>query len=336
MKRIGNIYGKICSMDNLLLADYLASKRKTKKPGVIAHRKNEQINLDKLQEMLISKTYRTPEYYTFKVFERKERDVYCLSFYPGQICHHAAMNVIEPIFRTYYTADTYSCVKGRGTHKASEALKRALRNVPETTYCLKLDIKKFYPSVDHDVLKTLLRRKIKDNSALWLLDELIDSADGLPIGNYPSGLFANFYLTGFDHWMKEKKGVINYLRYMDDMVILADNKPYLHQLLDDIRQYLHNNLKLTIKHNYQVFPVSEQGIDFVGYVHYHTHTLLRPGIKRSLRKAVKKGNRQSIASLMGWAKHCDSRHLVKKLMKQCSTLKTSTLQPPAARLPVKR
>jgi RNA-directed DNA polymerase len=311
MKRVNNLYETICSIENLELADLKASKGKAKQPGVIAHRIQAAANLARLREMLLSKTYRTSAYVSFKVYEPKEREVYRLPYFPDRICHHAVMNVLEPIFTACFSADSYSCIKGKGIHAASNDLKKALRNVGGTTYCLKLDIKKYYPSVDHATLKQLLRRKIKDKDLLWLLDEVIDSAEGLPIGNYLSQYFANFYLTYFDHWIKEQKGVRYYYRYADDMVILADNKPYLHGLLSDIRNYLHTQLHLTIKHNYQVFPVDARSIDFAGYKHYHNRTLMRKGIKRGFAKAVKVGNKASIASYKGLAKHCDSRHLVK-------------------------
>lgn len=225
------------------------------------------------------------------------------------------MNIMEPIFVSTFTADTYSCIKGRGIHAAASAVKNALRDVAGIQYCLKLDIKKFYPSVDHDTLKQLLTRKIKDIDLLWLLNGIIDSADGLPIGNYLSQYFANFYLTGFDHWLKEVKHVKYYFRYADDMVLLSDNKQDLHQLLSDIRNYLKDNLKLTVKQNYQIFPVKARGIDFVGYKFYHTHTLLRKSIKKNFaRMLASNKNSASIASYKGWTKHCDSKHLIKKLL----------------------
>jgi hypothetical protein len=174
---------------------------------------------------------------------------------------------------------------------------------------------KFYPSIDHDILKQLLRRKLKDNDLLWLLDEIIDSSIGLPIGNYLSQHLANFYLTYFDHWVKEQKQVKNYMRYADDIVILSSSKPYLHQLLFDIKQYLQTNLKLQVKGNYQIFPVASRGIDFVGYSTYHTHTRLRKSIKQSFaREVAKNKNSTSIPSYTGWAKHCNSNQLLKKLL----------------------
>jgi len=300
-----------------MLADSIARKGKLKQPGVLAHDQYREENILKLHEMLINKTYKTSEYTTFTIFEPKERVIFRLPYFPDRIVHHAVMNILEPVFVSTFTADTYSCIKQRGIHAAAFGVRRALRNIPGTQYCLKLDIRKFYPSIDHDVLKALLRRKIKDTDLLWLLDGIIDSADGLPIGNYLSQYFANFYLSYFDHWIKEYIKVKYYFRYADDLVILSDNKPYLHQLLFNIRTYLKEELRLIVKDNYQVFPVDQRGIDFVGYVFYHTHTMLRKGIKKSFaRMMTGSKNAQSIASYKGWAIHCDSKNLLKKLLNE--------------------
>lgn len=317
MKRIGNLYQEIYSMENLLLADTIARKGKLKQPGVIEHDKNRDTNLLHLHEMLKEKTYKTSEYTTFTIFEPKERIIFRLPYFPDRITHHAIMNILEPIFVSSFTADTYSCIKKRGIHAAAHAVRKALKDVPGTRYCLKLDIRKFYPNVDHDILKQLLRRKIKDRDLLWLLDGIIGSANGLPIGNYLSQYFANFYLTYFDHWLKEDLGVKYYFRYADDLVFLSDNKAYLHRLHDDIRHYLQDNLQLQVKENYQVFPVDCRGIDFVGYVFFHSHVLLRKGIKQNFaRMLARNPNAASIASYNGWAAHCNSKHLLKKLLNE--------------------
>lgn len=315
MKRLSNLYSKITSIENLQLADGKARKGKADQYGVKAHDKNRCANILLLQRMLISKKYTTSAYTTFTVYEPKERIVYRLPYFPDRITHHAVMNVLEPIFVSLFTADTYSCIKGKGIHAAARAVKLALKDIAGTTYCLKLDVKKFYPNIDHHILKQILRRKIKDNDLLWLLDGIIDSAEGLPIGNYLSQYFANLYLTYFDHWLKEQKRVNYYFRYCDDLVILSDSKPYLHALLAEIRGYFTTKLNLTIKQNYQVFPVAARGIDFVGYVFYHSHTRLRKSIKKNFaRMLAKRKNQQSIASYYGWAKHCDSKNLLKKLL----------------------
>lgn len=315
MKRLTNLYDKIINVENLTEADRIAQKGKTKQYGVVLHNNNKEANIMKLHDMLKSKTYQTSRYDIFKVYEPKEREVYRLPYFPDRITHHAIMRVLEPIFVATYTADTYSCIKKRGIHAASFALRKALKDQSETVYCLKLDVKKFYPSINHDVLKGLLRRKFKDKDLIWLLDEIIDSAPGLPIGNYLSQYLANFYLSYFDHWIKEDLRVKYYFRYADDLVILHRDKEYLHRLLKLIETYFKDRLKLEVKSNWQVFPVKSRGIDFVGYVHFHTHVLLRKRIKRNFARMLKRNpNQDSVSSYKGWLKHCHSKHLQKKLL----------------------
>lgn len=314
VKRIGNLYETIYSIDNLELADIKASKGKSGQNGVQAHMRNRDNNLLALQRMLQDKTYRTSAYKTFVIYEPKRRDIFSLPYFPDRIGQHADMNILERIFMRHFTADTYSCIKGRGIHGAARAIRKVLRDEAGTQYCLKLDIKKFYPSVDHAILKRLLRRLLKDNDLLSHLDEIIDSAEGLPIGNYLSQYFANYYLSGFDHWLKEVKRVRYYFRYCDDLVILSGSKEELHRLKADITEYLAANLMLTVKANYQVFPVAARGIDFVGYVFFHTHTLLRKGIKKNFARKMARGAGEQVkASYRGWTKHCNGINLYKTL-----------------------
>lgn len=284
MKRIGNLYEKICDIDNLYLADQKAGKGKSMTHCVARHRKNQEENLKKLHESLAIGSFTTSEYTTFRIFDPKEREIYRLPYYPDRIVHHAIMNILEPIFVSIFTKDTYSCIKGRGIHGVVKNIRKALSDVENTQYCLKLDIRKFYPSINHDILKATIRRKIKDKRLLLLLDNIIDSAPGVPIGNYLSQYFANLYLAYFDHWVKENLKVRYYFRYADDIVILDADKINLHNLLFEIRNYLWDNLRLEVKSNWQVFPVSSRGIDFVGYVFYHTHTRMRKRIKKKFCK----------------------------------------------------
>lgn len=280
MKRETNLYEQMYSMENLRLAEKNARRSKTHQSGVIKFDKNPEGYLIELQQQFINKTYKTSEYKTRIIFERKEREISILPYWPDRIAHHAIMNVLERIFVSCFISQTYSCIKGKGILAATMAVREALKDEKNTQFCLQLDIRKFYRSIDHAILKKLLRRKIKDTDLLWLLDEIIDSAPGLPIGNYLSQYLANFYLTYFDHWLKETKFVKYYFRYADDMVILGAIKPELHQLLYDIRTYLGIELNLQLKSNYQIYPVEKRGIDFVGYKKFRTHTLLRPEIKR--------------------------------------------------------
>ena len=323
MKRIGNIYDSICEIKNLYLAYNKAKQGKSKTYGVLIFEKNLEENMKQIQTELIKESYQTSEYSVFMIYEPKERIVYRLPF-RDRIVHHAIMNILEPIWTSIFVSNTYSCIKGRGIHGVLKHLKRDLKDTENTLYCLKLDIKKFYPTIDHEILKQIIRKKIKDNRLLNLLDEIIDSAPGVPIGNYLSQFFANLYLSYFDHWLKEDMCVKYYYRYADDIVLLAKDKPYLHGLLLCINDYLTNKLNLQIKRNYQVFPVDDRGIDFVGYVFRHTHILMRKSIKKNFcRKTARlnkkticcKDYKQKISTWIGWAKHCNSRNLLRKIVK---------------------
>ena len=335
MKRYTDLYDKIVNIDNLYLADKKARKQKSNRPDIIKFDKNKDQLLLQLQQSLISGKYKTSEYHTFKIYEPKEREIFRLPYYPDRIVHHAIMNVMEPIWLSCFINNTYSCIKKRGIHKALKDVKAAMKDINGTQYCLKLDIRKFYPSINHDILKKLIRRKIKDARLLVLLDEIIDSANGVPIGNYLSQFFANFYLSYFDHWIKEELKVKYYFRYADDIVILHHDKQFLKQVLLQMQDYLQTNLKLQIKSNWQIFQTDSRGIDFVGYKIFHTHTLLRKSIKKSFCKKISRLNKdddlesreykQQICSYLGWLKYCNARNLLSKLTKYKELLNYITI-----------
>lgn len=327
MKRIGNLYEKVISLENLRSADALARRGKARSYGLQKHDANRDANIFSLHETLKANAYKTSEYHIFSMVTDagKMREIYRLPYFPDRIMHHAIMNVMEPIWVSVFTTDSYSCIKGRGIHGALKKLKSDLRDTENTRYCLKLDIKKFYPSINHDILKAILAKKIKDPQLLNLLYEIIASAPGVPIGNYLSQFFANLYLTYFDHYVKEVLHVKYYYRYADDMVLLAPDKQTLHNWFDSIQNYLNNNLALTVKSNYQLFPVASRGIDFVGYVFRHTHIRMRKTIKKNFARKVARLKKQQnitsdsfiqlVCSYNGWAKHCNSINLLNKLYK---------------------
>lgn len=187
MKRLNNLFPQIVNKYNIELADTRARKNKKNRYGILKHDKIKGLDNYILEVLLKKGLYKTSTYDTFKIYEPKERVIYRLPYYPDRIVHHAIMNIMEPIWVNVFTKDTYSCIKGRGIHKLLHSLTRDLHNDKEgTRYCAKMDIKKFYPSIDHDILKTIIRKKIKDKQLLSLLDEIIDSTDGVPIGNYLS------------------------------------------------------------------------------------------------------------------------------------------------------
>lgn len=329
MKRFGNLFDKITDIENIRMAERKARRGKENNVGVKAFDKDAENNLLKLQKALKEGTFRTSNYFIFSIFEPKERIIYRLPYYPDRIVHHAIMNVLEPIFIRNFTRDTYQCIKGRGIHACAKQVKKALKyDFEGTQYALQIDIVKFYPSIVHSDLKRMLRRIIKDARVIALLDEIIDSTEGdtgLPIGNYVSQFFANFYLSQFDHWVKEVLRVKHYFRYADDIIILGATKGELHGILASIREEL-EKIGLSVKDNYQVYPVDKRPISYVGYRYTHTYTIMRKSIKQNLARKVAKLNRQghriseadyrqAISPWWGWAKHCNAKNLIKKLSK---------------------
>lgn len=328
MKRYGNLYDKIYDMENLKLAHYNARKNKTFYNEVKMVGNNEEYYLKQLQEMLINKTYKTSEYEIFvKNDKGKEREIYKLSYFPDRICQWAILQVIEPILINKLVDNTFSAIPNRGIHLALKRLNKVLKDKENTKYCLKMDIKKYYPSINHDILKNIYRKIFKDKNLLWLLDEIIDSTEddtGIPIGNYLSQWSGNLYLCYFDHWLKEEKKIKYYFRYMDDIVILYHDKTFLHNLKLEIENYLWNNLELIIKGNWQVFPTFVRGIDFVGYRSFGDYTLLRKSTAKNFKRKINKLNGKyklkekdinSIMSYKGWLKWCNSYNLENKYIK---------------------
>ena len=194
-------------------------------------------------------------------------------------------------------------------------MKRDLKADKEgTKYCLKLDIKKFFPSIDQDVLYSQFEKVFKDKKLLRLLHHVVYSTPkGLPIGNYISQFAANLNLAWFDRWIKQVLKIKYYYRYCDDIVILHPDKDYLRYCLQEIEKYLADNLKLKVKRNWQIFPVEARGIDFIGYVFYHGHTLLRKDIKKKFihKLSYKSKNKRlaAMAAYWGWCKYGNCHNL---------------------------
>jgi hypothetical protein len=216
----------------------------------------------------------------------------------------------------------YSCgsVPKRGTGFAKKTLRKWLDNDPKgTKYCLKMDISKYYPSIDNEILKLNLNEKIKDKDCLWLANTIIDSAIGLPIGNYTSQWFANYFLEGLDHFVKEQLHAAYYVRYVDDLVILGTNKKILHAMKHKIDHYL-KEIDLKLKDNWQVFKLDSRDIDFLGYRFFRDRTILRKTNALRIRRRCKKIHKKSVLSLKdasaiisywGWVKHSNSYRFYK-------------------------
>ena len=322
MKRIGYLFDKVCNLENLRLAEINAGAGKGSRKEVAQFRANLEQNMAGIRADLVDKTYHTSAYTCFIKHEPKERVIFKLP-YRDRVIQWAIMQVLVTIWTPIFTRDTYACIKGRGVHSLLRRLRQDLRNDPDgTIFCYKIDIRKFYPSITHSILKDVIRKRIKDPDLLWLLDDIIDSADGVPIGNYISQYFANLYLAELDHIAKEQWHIKYYYRYADDIVILSDSKEFLHSIHSKIVQYLAEHRRLELKPNYQIFPVEARGIDFVGYVVRHEYCLARKRNKKALCKIVaklrKKGLtneeiRLRVASRLGFIVHADSKHLIEIL-----------------------
>jgi retron-type reverse transcriptase len=309
-------------MDNIILAHENARRGKRHYSEVRKVDSDPEFYLGQVQDLLRSGRFKTATYTSMtKQCSGKIREISKLPYFPDRIVHHCIVQVLHDIWFKTLIRDTYACIPGRGIHDGVRRIQAALRNKEETPYCLKMDVKKFYPSVDHEILKVVVRHKLKDPRVLSIIDEIIDSVGtGIPIGNYLSQHLGNLYLSGYDHWMKEHHRCRYYFRYCDDIVILGNSKPWLHQMREVTEKYLREELDLTLKANYQVFPVDIRGLDFLGYRFFRTYTLLRKStaknFKRKMRSIKKNWRRMppvsvisSIMSYQGWTKYANCLHL---------------------------
>lgn len=319
-------------MDNLRLAHKNARKDKLFYKEVVMVDSNPDYYLGLIQEMLMNGSYKVmPGDYTVSTIhdKGKDRELWKLPYFPHRIIQWAIMLQVEPIFNEVLTTFTCASLPNRGIHRAMKLMDTYMKDRAGCQYCLKIDIHHFYPSINHDVLKGLLRKKIKDSKLLALLDMIIDShpPKGIPIGSYLSQYLANFYISYFDHWLKEKMGVKYVVRYMDDVVILHHSKEFLHWLRKQMDIYLSDLLGLEIKKNWQVFPTAVRGVDFIGYRFFFGFKLLRKKtykrFKRTMVKIRQKwesGSRInyrewcSVNSYVGWLKWCDAFRLSLKYL----------------------
>ncbi|MEK7306173.1 MAG: RNA-directed DNA polymerase [Nitrospirota bacterium] len=341
MKRYGSLYNKICSFENLFLAARKAQKGKRFKENVAAFHIDLEEELLILQKELLEKSYTPGHYRTFLVYERKPRLISAAP-YRDRVVHHAICNIVEPIFERSFIYDSYACRKEKGTHQAVEWFTAFSR---KNSYVFKCDIKKYFPSIDHEILFGKIKRKIKCQDTLWLIKKIIDHSNpqeevidyfkgdnlfdplrgrrGIPIGNLTSQFFANIYLNDLDHYAKEVLKCRYYMRYVDDIAILDNSKERLWEIKAAIEEYLEKDrVKLHPKKSF-VNPVSI-GTDLLGYKVFPTHRLLRRDTSmrfiRRLRmasKLFKEGllewgtiNR-SVQSWLGHAKHADTYGLRK-------------------------
>ena len=319
MKRIGCMKEQIVSLDNLYNAYHKASKGKHWKQDVLGFAVNFDDNMYFLRRGLVDGTVSFGHYHFFTIRDPKER-IICAASFSERIIHHAIINVCQPHFDRTLIDTTYATRKGKGVYAALEKATDALAHYP---YTVKLDFRKYYDSIDHDILKQKLRRLFKDSWLLNLLDKIIDSYEkepdkGLPIGNLTSQYFANIYLTALDHKAIEQWGLPVYIRYMDDILIAGKDKRSLYHVVKEMINFSQNKLKLTFKP--PIYRNSKDGQTFLGYKVLPYRLQLSGRSKRRFRTKLLKYEhllnngtwtesvyQEHILSLLSFVQHAESR-----------------------------
>lgn len=321
MKRHGDLYNKIIDKQNIELAYQKAKKGKMWQQKIKVISKDKEKYLEKIYIKLKNKTYRTSKYMIKTIYEPKTRKIYVLPFYPDRVVQHALMNVLAPIWDSLFIKDSYACRIGKGQHKGSL---RCMQFVRRNRYCLQCDISKFYPSINHEKLIEIIKKKIKCKDTITLLKEIIQSVKGdnnVPIGNYTSQWFGNIYMNEMDTLMKQKYKIRDYIRYCDDFLLFSNDKEKLKTMAAVITDFTQNDLKMRLS-KCNLYHTS-QGVDFLGYRHFpNGKILLRKSTTKRVRKNIKslpykirhgkitaESALSTIASIKGWLKWANTYNL---------------------------
>lgn len=322
------------SVENLFSAWQEFSCGKRKKQDVQEFEFNLEDNLFALHRELKTKTYQHHKYTAFKVYDPKLREIH-KAIVRDRVLHHAIFRSLYPVFDLTFIFDSYSCRIEKGTHCAILRLRqfanKASGNNCKNIFALKCDIKKFFDSVDQNILLEIIKKKISGTETLWLLEKIISSFEkenkkGLPLGNVTSQLFANIYMNELDQFMKHDMKLKYYLRYSDDFVIFSEDEKYLQKIISETGKFLAERLQLKLHERKIIIRKYRQGIDFLGYVALPTHFVLRTKTKRRvLRKISQKKNdlknglidekhfNASLQSYLGILKHCKGYGIQKEI-----------------------
>jgi len=277
-----------------------------------------------LNHKLLDKTYKHGSYFAFKISDPKPRDIHKASI-SDRIVHHAVYRILYPYFDKKFIFDSYSCRKKKGTHRAIDRFRQFGRKVShnntKTAWVLKGDIKKFFASIDHNVLKNILKKYIEDVDVLLLLEKIIDSFCtnntiniGIPLGNLTSQLLVNVYMNEFDQFVKRKLKVKYYIRYADDFVILDENKLYLQQLIPKLSEFLEKELKLSLHPKKLFIKTLSSGVDFLGWINFSHYRIPRTSTKRRmLKKLQNNDSKETLASYLGLLSHGNTYKLAQKI-----------------------
>jgi len=311
-------------VENLLVSwnEFLRGKRKRKDVAIFFLHFTD--NILALHQELKDKTYCHGSYYPFKINDPKPRDIHKAEV-RDRLVHHTVHRILYPYFDRKFIHDSYSCRLEKGTHRAINRLRttsqKVSRNHTQTVWILKCDIRKFFANIDHLILKKILERHISDTNILWLLNQIINSFHtkgkpgvGLPLGNLTSQLFVNIYMNEFDQFIKRNLKVKYYMRYADDFIILHQSRSYLKELIAKIDIFLKSRLSLTLNPNKVFIKTLASGVDFLGWIHFPHHRVLRTATKRRMiKKLVQSQSEQSVASYMGLLGHGDTYKLKRKI-----------------------
>lgn len=295
--RFDNLFDDVVDIKNMEAA-YKKSMKGTNKysKDAIRFSSNETYNIQELRQSLIDGTYEFTAYKRFKVYEPKER-IIDAPYHRDKVVQLAIDKILKRIYQPSFIFDTYACLDNKGSHKAtervSEFLGKANWNYGEESYIIKLDISKFFYTVNREILKGLLRKKLKCTRTLDLIDKIIDSAEqidplGVPLGNTLSQIFTNIYMNEFDQYCKRVLQIKYYVRYADDVIAIVKNKSEANILLESMKYFLKTVLKLDAHPGKtQIFPL-EQGVNAYGFKTYKTHRLLRNDSKKKIKRKAKK------------------------------------------------
>jgi len=336
--RLRKNFSDIASVENLLEAwqEFVRGKKGKKDVQEFSLRLMDNIIL--LHEELVSHSYRHGGYHAFNISDPKPRNIHKASV-RDRLVHHAIYRVLYPFFDRTFIADSYSCRIGKGTHKAIGRFREfsyiASKNSSRTCWILKCDIRKFFANIDHGVLLNILEQYIPDRDILRLLEEIIGSFNaaepgvGLPLGNLTSQLFVNVYMNEFDQFTKHKLKAKHYIRYADDFVIFSENRIWLENLISPIADFLGNYLKLQ-PHPQKVFVKTlASGVDFLGWVHFPAHRVLRAATKRRMMRRIAESPKpETIVSYLGLLKHGNAHKLAKALFRFSFSLPPSFFRQP--------
>ena len=330
-KRCGNIYETMFTLDRLYAAYKTARSGKRSKASIIEFESNLGANLASLQEELALGTYAPRPYKVFEVFEPKRRVIHAPHF-RDVVVQHAMYAVLYPIFDSKFIYDSWGCRKGKCTHGAADRAQLFMRKSCPSSYTLQLDIRKFFYSIDREILLQLWSEKVKDSKVLELVEAFSNYPDGkgIPIGNLLSQLSALIYLNKLDHFVKRCLKVKYYVRYVDDFILLNLSREQAHSFKNTLENWLAANLRLELS-KWTIQPV-RKGVNFVGYRTWRRTRFIRRHSLYKFTKSLKRGSVNSIVSLLGHAKHTGS---FSRLARKCSESEgTVASLPKAVRLSV--